>query len=139
MDENIEVALDLQNTNENIDWEARAKKAEAAIVAMKTKSDTPEKKEEIKQEEEVKEEVNIDDIIERKLAEKLAYLTEKKEEEEVNNNQKITASLSLSWEDNNTPVDGKLLSMKEYDKLSPALRRDYIKSTSAEYWEVMFK
>ena len=124
MEENIDVTLDIENTNE-IDWEARAKKAEAAIVSMKTKSEKS-PVEEVK-----KDEVNLDEIIETKVKARLAEI-------EVENNQNLTASMSLSWDENLNWWLTKIISLSEFDKLPQKLKSDYIKTVNTEHWEVKF-
>lgn len=128
MDENIVVPADNENTA-IVDWEARAKKAEATIVSMKKTTEV------IPVKEEIKEEIDIDKLIEEKLQAKFTELSVKKEEEVFDRNVELTNSMSLTWEEKPNGNQFKTLSMAEYDKLSQPMKRDYIKTSTSIHWE----
>lgn len=118
-----------------IDWEARAKKAEAKIVDMKNSLED-------KQPENKNEEVDLDKKISELLESKLAALTQKeekeKQEEKYEANQDTTNSMSMSWGENIGWTWFKWVSLSDFDKMSPEQKRQYITESTNTNWEVIF-
>lgn len=114
-----------------IDWEARAKKAEAKIVDMKNSL-----------EDKQPEEVDLDKKISELLESKLAALTQKeekeKQEEKYEANQDTTNSMSMSWGENIGWTWFKWVSLSDFDKMSPEQKRQYITESTNTNWEVIF-
>lgn len=132
-----------------IDWEARARKAEAKIVDLKT-SDKEEKKEGEKEEKETKADVdnkegeadNTTTDANEALLKRIEALESNnkklQEEAEFNNNQTTSNKMSMS-SDARVTTGFDALSIKDYSWLSPAGKREYMsKSMQANWWDVVF-
>lgn len=125
-----------ENIANEINWEARAIKAEAAIVNLKNslKEEEPKKQEEVKQEEVIKEEPTIDELVEKRYQE---YLAEK-ENAGILNNQAQTNWASISEEPVISNTFNKL-EPDEYLKLSTEDKNKYNKESISKFWDIIFE
>lgn len=127
---------------ETVDWEARAKKAEAKIVELKTTSSpSKEEKEEDKGvQEEEKDKLDIDALVEQKLE---AYLKQKwieAQENKYKQNQDLSNTHTIWDEEPSSGLNGfKVLSVDEYSSLSPAQQREYSRESLNKNWEILFE
>lgn len=112
-------------------------KANAKIVELKTSN---KKSEEKVVEATIPDDEKIDLLIAEKL--KKYFPEDKKEEtdedEQIEKNQEKTNAMSIMWDENTSGWDNKLMSVTDFDKLTPSMKRDYINKTTSQHWSVMF-
>lgn len=121
-----------------VNWEARAKKAEAKIVDMKkdTSTDTDKEKSEDTSNKEVDLDKKISDLLEAKLSE-MNNKDEIKEEDKFIANQNISNSMSIWWDARSNTSDWHL-SFDDYWKLSVNARKEYCNNNKNDKWDVIF-
>lgn len=130
MAENI---ADTTDKNESeINWEERAKKAEAKIVDMKK----GEEKQEAPKEQEKEEEHYTKDALEEAVKKALKEQAIQNKEDEYKQNINETNSASIWGEESASTESFSPIEASEYLKLNTKERDDYREKCLAELWEL---
>lgn len=136
MAENIaDTTVKNENSSETINWEERAKKAEAKIVEMKKQDEEQAPKEVNEEPAEPKEaytKEDLDDAVKKAVKE---YHIQAKEQE-YENNINETNSSSIGWEDTVAQKGFEPISADEYVKLSEKEKDDYRAECLSNLWEL---
>lgn len=134
----------VEQTTENekdIDWKARALKAEAKIINDKN-ADKEEKQADTDDKQEGKQEENVTfwkEDVEAMIKDALKAQVIDNQENQYVNNQNETNNASIGWEQERVTSNDWMLTISEYSKLSPEAQRNYVKTFTDKWEGVDFK
>lgn len=136
MAENIaDTTVPNENSSETINWEERAKKAEAKIVEMK-KQDEEQAPKEVKEEPATSKEAYTKEDLDEAVKKAVKEYHIQAKEQEYENNINETNSSSIGWEDVAVQKGFEPISADEYVKLSEKEKDNYREECLSNLWEL---